>query len=52
MKETFIISTLLAGDVDAIRDVPAFAVEQLASNDAVTLQYSNLLRIVGEQTDR
>ncbi len=31
------LSTLLAGDVDAIRDVPAFAVEQLSGNDAVTL---------------
>ena len=31
------LSTLLAGDVDAILDVPAFAVEQLSGNDAVTL---------------
>ena len=31
------LSTLLAGDVDAIRDVPAFAVEQLDGNDSVTL---------------
>ncbi len=31
------LSALLAGDVDSVYDVPAFAVDQLNSNDAVTL---------------
>lgn len=31
------LGALLAGDVDAILDVPAFAVEQLSGNDTVTL---------------